>query len=84
MGTANETLQLAPESMNDRYEAPEPTYQNPNLTDSDRDRIRADRAAAAEARLKKQNLGVKKPKKKDIPPLRGPNTEPAMRWNVGN
>lgn len=62
---------------------PEPAY-NPNLTDEQRAKIRLDRAAAAEARLKKQT-GGKKPKKTSAPPppLRGPNSQPLMRWNAG-
>lgn len=60
---------------------PDPVY-NPDLTDEERAKIRADRAAAAEARLKKQT-GGKKPKKTSAPPLVGPNSQPLMRWNAG-
>lgn len=60
---------------------PDPVY-NPKLNDEERAKIRADRAAAAEARLKKQT-GGKKPKKTDAPPLVGPNSQPAMRWTAG-
>ena len=62
-------------------EVPDPVY-NPNLDNEQRAKIRADRAAAAEARLKKQ-AGGKKPKKTDAPPLVGPNSQPTMRWNAG-
>ncbi|GMH64581.1 hypothetical protein TL16_g09679 [Triparma laevis f. inornata] len=55
---------------------------NPNLAQSDRDRIRAERAAAAEQRLKNAGGEVKKKKKKkDTGDLRGPNSEPLMRWS---
>ncbi|GMH76629.1 hypothetical protein TrVE_jg5787 [Triparma verrucosa] len=55
---------------------------NPNLDQSDRDRIRAERAAAAEKRLKDAGGDVKKKKKKkDTSPLRNPNAEPLMRWS---
>ena len=48
-----------------------------------RAKIRADRAAAAEARLKKAGGPPKKPKKTDTP-LRGPNTQNTMRWTSGS
>jgi hypothetical protein len=65
----------------DDEEIPKPTY-NPDLTDAERAQIRADRAAAAEARLKKQG-GGKKPKKTSAPPLQGPNSQPLMKWTAG-
>jgi hypothetical protein len=60
-----------------------PVIHDASLTDEERERMRADRAAAAEARLKKQG-GL--PKKKDTTPkpLVGPNSEPLMRWNMGS
>lgn len=61
---------------------PEPVYDK-NLTDAEREKIRADRAAAAEARLKKQGAGAKKKPAKSSAPLTGPNTQPAMRWTAG-
>ena len=61
---------------------PDPVYDF-NLSDEQRAKLRADRAAAAEARLKKQT-GGKKPKKTEAPaPLKGPNSEPLMRWTAG-
>ncbi len=70
------------------YQNPQPTVEvpkpitDPNLSQADRDRIRAERAAAAEARIKAQGgqVGKKKPKKDNVP-LRGPNSEPLMRWS---
>mmetsp|Transcript_19932 Transcript_19932/g.57757 ORF Transcript_19932/g.57757 Transcript_19932/m.57757 type:complete len:124 (-) Transcript_19932:622-993(-) len=65
-------------------EVPEPAY-DPNLDDEQRAKIRADRAAAAEARLKKQggNPGKKKKKKAtNDAPLRGPNSKPLMTWTA--
>ena len=56
---------------------------DPNLTPAERSQIRADRAAAAEARLKKQ--GGTQPKKKKPPsdaPLVGPNSKPTMQWTL--
>lgn len=45
--------------------------------------MRADRAAAAEARVNKMGTtGNKKKNKKTNMPLRGPNTEPTMRWTA--
>lgn len=59
---------------------PEPAY-DPSLTDGERATIRADRAAAAEARLQKQaGIGKKKKPNPDAQPMRGPNSEPLMRW----
>lgn len=52
---------------------------DPNLTDDDRQKQRADRLAAVEARMKAQQ--PKKPKKSSEP-LRGPNTKPTMTWNM--
>jgi len=62
---------------------PEPVLDK-NLTEEERAKIRADRAAAAEARLKKQ--GGAPPKKKKTSsdaPLRGPNSKPTMTWTAG-
>lgn len=80
-----ERLASAPRSnvmaRQDEEKVPEPVH-NDNLTEQQRAQIRADRAAAAEARLKKQT-GGKKPKKTSAPPLQGPNSEPLMRWSAG-
>lgn len=86
LGTADEAAHLAgpvSNTMDRQDELPDPVY-NPNLTDDERARIRADRAAAAEARLKKQ-AGGQKPKKKtsNSAPLVGPNSQPTMRWTSG-
>jgi len=67
--------------MDRQDDVPDPVY-NPNLDDAERAKIRADRAAAAEARLKK-NSGGKKPKKTTAPPLTGPNSKPLMQWTAG-
>jgi hypothetical protein len=57
---------------------------NPNLTDAEREQQRLDRLAAVEARLKKQGATTQAKKKKPdaSEPLRGPNTEPLMKWNL--
>ena len=67
----------------ERDETPAPTFDE-NLTPKERAKIRADRAAAAEARIKAQG-GNPKPKKKDTSsqPLRGPNTQNTMTWTAG-
>lgn len=56
---------------------------DPKLTATERDALREERLAAAEARQKK-NQGTK-PKKKatDTKPLKGPNSQPLMRWTAG-
>jgi hypothetical protein len=59
---------------------PEPIH-NPNLTENDREQQRLARLAAAEARAKAKL--PKKPKKASEP-LRGPNSQPAMTWNVAS
>jgi hypothetical protein len=61
---------------------PEPLYDK-NLTEEERAKIRADRAAAAEARLKKQGGKPKKKKPPSDAPLTGPNTKPLMTWSAG-
>lgn len=68
--------------MNRADNVPEPII-NQNLTEAEREKIRANRAAAAEARLKKQGMGPPKKKKVDSgAPLVGPNSEPTMRWTA--
>ena len=57
-----------------------------NLTEEERATIRADRAAAAEARLQKQGGGATSKKEKktaNSTPLIGPYSQPAMRWTAG-
>jgi hypothetical protein len=88
LGTGNETHPRR-QQQNDQYnrqDLPKPIVDE-NLTDAEREKIRADRAAAAELRLKKQN-GSSKPKKTTAvhttnAPLRGPNTKPTMTWSLG-
>lgn len=57
---------------------------DPNLSTEERENIRAARAMAAEERLKKMGNTGKKTKKKPSSnePLRGPNSQPLMRWNI--
>uniref|UniRef100_A0A7S1D1N2 Uncharacterized protein n=1 Tax=Cyclophora tenuis TaxID=216820 RepID=A0A7S1D1N2_CYCTE len=59
---------------------PEPTY-NPNLTNADREEQRQQRLAAIEARSKNKKTKKTKPSSE---PLRGPNSQPLMRWNVAS
>lgn len=92
MGTANDNANRIPsnsdpnnDNINNKHQQdlPKPIVDE-NLTDADREKIRADRAAAAEARLKKQGVPIP-PKKKVDPnaPLRGPNSKPTMTWSLG-
>ena len=60
-----------------------PPQHDPNLSDSMREQQRRDRLAAAEARMKKHQTGKTKSKNASGAPLRGPNSEPLMRWNAG-
>lgn len=91
LGTANENATRQHNNNNstdnnNSYDIPKPIIDE-NLTDADREKIRADRAAAAEARLKKQGLPIKPPKKTPPvdpnAPLRGPNSKPTMTWSLG-
>jgi hypothetical protein len=65
-----------------RDEIPEPIC-DPTLTDEERNKIRADRAAAAEARAKKQGGTPKKKKATNNKPLVGPNSKNLMTWTAG-
>ena len=70
---------------NNKHDIPKPIIDE-NLTDTDREKIRADRAAAAEARLKKQGLPIKPKKTPPVDPnapLRGPNSKSTMTWSLG-
>mmetsp|Transcript_25308 Transcript_25308/g.51619 ORF Transcript_25308/g.51619 Transcript_25308/m.51619 type:complete len:112 (-) Transcript_25308:139-474(-) len=67
-------------------DVPKPMFDS-NLGDDDRARIRAERAAAADARFKKQGGTTKQKKKKssaskENKPLVGPNSQPTMRWTA--
>jgi hypothetical protein len=70
----------------DEAGATAPVYDG-KLTEEERAKIRADRAAAAEARLKKQGGTTASPSKKkagsNSAPLKGPNSQPTMRWTAG-
>mmetsp|Transcript_35245 Transcript_35245/g.85293 ORF Transcript_35245/g.85293 Transcript_35245/m.85293 type:complete len:128 (+) Transcript_35245:146-529(+) len=58
---------------------------DPSLSDSARDRQREERLKAAEERQNKLGGGTQtKKKKKDTTdePLRGPNSQPTMRWTA--
>jgi len=85
LGSADEHRATSPSiaATNRESDLPEPII-NPNLTDAEREKLRSERAAAAEARMKKQGLNPKQKKKPSTKgePLRGPNSEPLMRWNA--
>mmetsp|Transcript_8257 Transcript_8257/g.12050 ORF Transcript_8257/g.12050 Transcript_8257/m.12050 type:complete len:120 (-) Transcript_8257:1012-1371(-) len=90
LGSAEETQKLntaAPQTNTMRQDEeehlPAPAH-DPTLTASDRDQQRANRLAAAEARLKKQGGKPKKKASNSGEPLRGPNSQNFMSWNVGN
>jgi hypothetical protein len=53
------------------------------LTSAEREQQRAERVAAAEARLKKQGGKPKKKKENKDAPLTGPNSKPLMTWSAG-
>ena len=75
-------------SNKDNDDIPRPRV-DPTLTDSDRIRQRDERLAAVEQRMEQNNNNPqsnkqkKKKKKQDTgAPLKGPNSEPLMRWNA--
>jgi hypothetical protein len=82
LGTADESRykDVAPTAMKRGDDIPEPVLDK-NLTDEDRAKIRADRAAAAEARVKKLGGNFNNKKATTSAPLTGPNSAPLMRWN---
>jgi hypothetical protein len=54
------------------------------LTDEERAKLRDERLAAAEARMtKEEKRQMNQKKKKSDAPLKGPNSENAMRWTAG-
>ncbi len=66
-----------------KYEDNPKPIVNKNLTQQERDQIRAERAAAAEARAKKNKIGGGKKKKAYASTdLKGPNTKNTMSWTV--
>lgn len=82
LGTTSEQSNLVPPSraaIQRDENIPEPIL-DPNLTDEQREEARKARLAAVEARLKKQG-GPPKKKPTNNAPLKGPNSEPLMRWN---
>lgn len=67
----------------DGDDIPEPIH-DPNLTDDQRAKQREARLAAAEARQKALGGGAtKRPKATNAAPLRGPNSQPLMKWSAG-
>ena len=84
LGSADEARLTAPTrntAMAREEEIPQPVY-DPNLTAADRAKQREHQLAAAEARMKatQPNKKKKKPADSNAAPLRGPNSEPLMRW----
>ena len=89
LGTAHENTNRTDnhhKNHHQQHDVPPPMVDE-TLSDADREKIRADRAAAAEARMKKQGLPIQPKKSKVVvdsnAPLRGPNTKPTMTWSVG-
>jgi hypothetical protein len=67
----------------DGDELPEPIH-DASLTDDQRAKQREARLAAAEARQKALGGGAKKKTKAtNAAPLRGPNSQPLMKWSAG-
>jgi len=84
LGSVGDRATAPPGSQTRRsYEDNPKPVVNKDLTDGERETIRAERAAAAEARAKKNQIGNRKKKKASTnEPLRGPNSQNTMAWNV--
>lgn len=88
LGTASDNANRTHNSNNNstnNHDIPKPIIDE-NLTEADREKIRADRAAAAETRLKKLGLRIKPKKTPPVDanaPLRGPNSKATMTWSLG-
>eukprot|EP00980_Cylindrotheca_fusiformis_P014204 scaffold3736_cov103-Cylindrotheca_fusiformis.AAC.6 len=86
LGAANEVstnVSNGPGGKKYQDDVPKPRS-DPNLSDEDRARQRAERIAAAEARQSKNKVTVSMAKKsKSDTPLTGPNSKPLMRWTAG-
>lgn len=88
LGTIHDPSPSSYQNMPPKGEALPAPIVDTNLTEEERLRIRAERAAAAEARLKKigndkKNKSTAGKRNNNSSPLRGPNSEPLMRWTAG-
>jgi hypothetical protein len=84
LGSAGDQLPARQATNTRKYEDNPKPIIDKNLTGEERVNIRAERAAAAEARAKKNQIGGKKKKSKIDPsaPLRGPNSKNTMNWTM--
>ncbi|KAL3944889.1 MAG: hypothetical protein SGBAC_001034 [Bacillariaceae sp.] len=84
LGSANDEAPSRPANSGkeDNADLPKPRHDS-KLTDAEREKQRADRLAAVEARQKKQGGPPKKKKVKSDAPLTGPNSKPLMTWTAG-
>ena len=85
LGTADEERGRRAAAAAEKRFTDQPVYTDANLTDEERAKIRAERLAAVEARMTKQEKQAMKQKKKPTndEPLRGPNSQNTMRWTAG-
>jgi hypothetical protein len=85
LGTADEERGKRAAAAAEKRFTDQPIYTDANLTDEERAKIRAERLAAVEARMTKQEKQAMKQKKKPTndEPLRGPNSQNTMRWTAG-
>jgi hypothetical protein len=85
LGTADEERGRRAAAAAEKRFTDQPIYTDANLTDEERAKIRAERLAAVEARMTKQEKQAMKQKKKPTndEPLRGPNSQNTMRWTAG-
>jgi hypothetical protein len=87
LGTASEARDArsaAAAAAERRAEPIHEPYTDATLTDEERAKLRDERLAAAEARMtKEEKRQMNQKKKKSDAPLKGPNSENAMRWTAG-
>ena len=81
LGTIHEKKPLTDSKTRLKVDDP-PKQLDPNLDDETREKMRADRAAAAEARVKKQQGGTTSKKKYENNDLRGPNSRNTLQWTL--
>ena len=82
LGSSSENLSASSGRSNFAATTPaEKIVVNPNISDEERDRARLERLAAAEERIKAKGGDPNPKKKKEVAKgLKGPNSEPLMRW----
>ncbi len=66
----------------DRHEDDHQPVYDPNIDDLTREQRRAEREAAAKARMEKNKISSPKKTKRSSSPLKGPNSRNTMTWTL--